>query len=186
MFIRQEQPSDADAIRELHRRAFAKQARPATQDAPEVPAADGSLEANLVDELRADGDLVPALCLVAESEGVVVGHVAMSRAFLDDRPAPLVALGPLGVLPEQQGTGVGSALMHATIAAADALGERAIILLGHPTYYPRFGFGPAVDHGITPPQDWGPAYFMVRRLGAWGDGLTGAFRYAPAFERLDD
>jgi putative acetyltransferase len=76
--------------------------------------------------------------------------------------------------------------MHATIAAADALGERGIILLGHPTYYPRFGFGPAIDHGITPPQDWGPAYFMLRRLGAWGDGLPGAFRYARAFERLED
>jgi putative acetyltransferase len=80
--------------------------------------------------------------------------------------------------------------MHATIAAADALRERGIVLLGHPTYYPRFGFGPAVDHGITPPEDWGPAYFMLRRLGAWGTGpgagLSGAFRYAPAFERLED
>ena len=179
MFIRQERPSDADAIRELHRLAFAA---PATDEAP---ARDGRLEANLVDELRADGDLVPALCLVAEREGVVVGHVAVSRGTVDGVPAGVVAIGPLGVHPSVQKTGVGSALMHATIAAADALGERAIILLGHPTYYPRFGFGPAVDHGITPPQDWGPAYFMVRGLGAWGEGLSGAFRYAPAFERLD-
>ena len=180
MFIRQEQPSDADAVRELHRLAFAKPA------SDESPARDGSVEANLVDELRAEGALVEPLCLVAEREGVVVGHVAVSRATLDDAPVALVAIGPIGVLPELQGAGVGSALMHATIAAADALGERGIVLLGHPTYYPRFGFGPAVDHGITPPQDWGPAYFMLRRLGAWGEGLTGAFRYAPAFERLDD
>ena len=96
-----------------------------------------------------------------------------------------MALGPLGVLPDLQGTGIGSALVHATLAAADALGQRGVVLLGHPTYYPRFGFGPAVDHGITPPQDWGPAYFMLRPLGAWGDGLAGAFRYAPAFERLE-
>jgi putative acetyltransferase len=180
MFIRQEQPSDAEAIRQLHRLAFAK---PASDGSP---ARDGSVEANLVDELRADGDLVAPLCLVAERDGAVVGHVAVSRARLDDAPAALVAIGPIGVLPGQQGAGVGSALMHATIAAADALGERGIVLLGHPTYYPRFGFGPAVDQGITPPQDWGPAYFMLRRLGAWGDGLSGAFRYAPAFERLDD
>ena len=179
MFIRQELPSDADAIRDLHRRAFAK---PATADAP---ATDGSIEANLVDELRADGDLLAPLCLVAAEDGVVVGHVAMSRAFLDDRPAALAALGPLGVLPERQGRGVGSALVHATLAAADAVGRRGVVLLGHATYYPRFGFGPAVDHGITPPQDWGPAHFMLRTLGAWGDGLTGAFRYAPAFERLE-
>lgn len=180
MFIRQERPSDADAIRALHRLAFAT---PATDEAP---ARDGQVEANLVDELRAEGDLVPALCLVAERDGVVVGHVAVSRGTVDDAPARVVAIGPLGVLPVVQNAGVGSALMHASIAAADALGERAIILLGHPTYYPRFGFGPAVDHGITPPRDWGPAYFMLRTLGAWGDGLTGAFRYAPAFERLDD
>jgi putative acetyltransferase len=179
MLIRQEQPSDADAIRELLRVAFAK---PATD---ERAATDGSVEANLVDELRADGDLLGPLSLVAERDGVVVGHVAVSRGRLDDAPAPLVAVGPLGVVPDLQNTGVGSALMHATIAAADAAGERAVILLGHPTYYPRFGFGPAVDHGITPPQDWGPAYFMLRRLGAWGDGLRGAFRYRPAFERLD-
>jgi putative acetyltransferase len=144
------------------------------------------VEANLVDELRAEGDLVEPLCLVAEREGVVVGHVAVSRASLDEVPAALVAIGPIGVQPELQNAGIGSALMHATIAAADALGERGIVLLGHPTYYPRFGFGPAIDHGITPPQDWGPAYFMLRRLKAWGDGLSGAFRYAPAFERLDD
>jgi putative acetyltransferase len=179
MFIRQEQPSDADAIHDVHRRAFAK---PATDAGP---AADGDLEANLVDVLRADGDLVAPLCLVVEQDRRVVGHVAMSRTLLDGQHSALVALGPLGVLPELQGRGIGSALVHATLAAADALGHRGVVLLGHPTYYPRFGFGPAVDHGITPPQDWGPAYFMLRRLGAWGEGLSGAFRYAPAFERLD-
>jgi putative acetyltransferase len=179
VFVRQEQSSDHEPIHELLRLAFAK---PATD---EEPARDGSKEADLVDQLRADGDLVAPLCLVAEREGAVVGHVAVSRATLDDEAVALVAIGPLGVRPDVQDAGVGSALMHATIAAADALGERGIILLGHPTYYPRFGFGPAVEHGITPPQDWGPAYFMLRRLGAWGAGLGGAFRYAPAFERLD-
>ncbi|GAA2734414.1 N-acetyltransferase [Pedococcus aerophilus] len=178
MLIRRELPSDADAIRAVHLKAFAK---PATDDAP---AQEGTLEANLVDDLRADGDLVEECCLVAEVDGVVAGHVAISRAFLDDEPA-LVALGPLGVLPEVQRSGIGSALVHAALAAADALGEPAMVLLGHPTYYPRFGFGPAVDHGVTPPQDWGPQYFMLRPLHAWGEGRPGAFRYAPAFEGLD-
>ena len=179
MLIRRELPTDADAIRAVHLAAFAK---PATDDAP---ARQGVLEADLVDELRADGDLVLECCLVAEVDGMVAGHVAISRAFLDGERV-LVGLGPLGVLPDVQQAGIGSALMHATLAAADALGERAVVLLGHPTYYPRFGFGPAVDHGITPPQDWGPQYFMLRRLHAWGEGLAGAFRYAPAFDRLDD
>ncbi len=179
MLIRRELPTDADAIRAVHLAAFAK---PATGDAP---ARQGVLEANLVDDLRAAGDLVLECCLVAEVDGMVAGHVAISRAFVDGEPV-LVGLGPLGVLPDVQQAGIGSALMHATLAAADALDERAVVLLGHPTYYPRFGFGPAVDHGITPPQDWGPQYFMLRRLHAWGEGLAGAFRYAPAFDRLDD
>ena len=76
--------------------------------------------------------------------------------------------------------------MHATIAAADALGAPAIVLLGHPDYYPRFGFEPAVDHGITPPGPWGPEFFLVRRLSAWTGAERGEFRYAPAFDRLDD
>ena len=179
MFIRQELPGDEGTIHDLHLRAFA---RPACDG---VPATDGSLEANLVDELRADGDRLAPLCLVAERDGRLVGHVAMSRASLDNRPAPLAALGPIGVLPELQGQGIGSALVHATLAAADAVGLRGVVLLGHATYYPRFGFGPAVDHGITPPQDWAPENFLLRPLGAWGDGLTGRFRYAPAFERLE-
>ena len=181
MFIRQEGPADAAAIHDVHRQAFAS---PATAD---HPARNGEVEANLVDELRAEGDLVEPLCLVAvAADGNVTGHVAMSRATLDDRPVPLVALGPLGVRPAHQNRGVGSALVHASLAAADALGMGGVVLLGHPTYYPRFGFGPAVDHGITPPQCWGPQYFMLRRLTAWGPGLTGRFRYAPAFERLEE
>ena len=168
-----------DCVRALHRAAFAH-----GPTADGRPASDGSAEARLVDELRADGDLVPELTLVAEVEGAVVGHVAMSRATLDGRPGEVVGLGPLGVLPDSQGRGVGSALMHATLRAADALGLRGVVLLGHATYYPRFGFEPAVDHGVTPPQDWGREYFMLRRLRSWSDGPGGAFRYAPAFDSL--
>ena len=185
MLIRQERPDDAEVIRAIHRAAFAKPGTPDRPATPDQPATDGSVEAHLVDVLRAAGDLVGPLCLVAEHGGEVVGHVAVSRGLLDDEPARLVGLGPLGVRPDVQRHGVGSALMHATLAAADALGERGVILLGHPDYYPRFGFEPAVDHGITPPQPWGPQYFMLRRLSAWGTGLHGRFRYAPAFEALD-
>jgi len=180
MLVRREGPADHEAVHALHRAAFTHGPTPDGR-----PASDGRAEAVLVDELRDDGDLVPELALVAEVDGRVVGHVAMSRATLDGRSGEVVGLGPLGVLPASQGRGVGSALMHATLAAADALGVRGVVLLGHPTYYPRFGFEPAVDHGITPPKDWGREYFMVRRLGSWGAGPAGAFRYAPAFERLD-
>ena len=101
---------------------------------------------------------------------------------IDGRPS--LGLGPLGVRPDTQRRGVGSALMHAVIAAADALDEPTIVLLGHPEFYPRFGFEPAVDVGITPPHDWSREHFMVRRLTAWTSQERGAFHCAPAFERM--
>ena len=181
MLIRREQEADADVIRAIHEAAFAKPAPAGERREP------GTVEARLVDELRRDGDLIPECCLVAQADGTttVVGHVAMSRSTIDGRPGPL-ALGPLGVDPGLQRRGIGSALMHATIAAADALAAPAIVLLGHPDYYPRFGFEPAVDHGIRPPGPWGPEFFLVRRLSAWTGAERGEFRYAPAFDRLDD
>ncbi|WP_201931855.1 GNAT family N-acetyltransferase [Nocardioides donggukensis] len=139
-------------------------------------------EAGLVDALRADGDAVPALSLVAEADGTVVGHVVCSRAHIDSRPA--LGLGPLGVLPEHQGRGVGSALMHGVLAAADALDEPAVVLLGDAGYYRRFGFEPARPLGVVPVHpEWVP-HFQVRRLHTWTAALRGTFHYAPAFGRL--
>ncbi|MBA2294928.1 MAG: N-acetyltransferase [Actinobacteria bacterium] len=167
MLLRRERPDDADAIRNVQRAAFADPERD---------------HGRLVDDLRADGDIVPGLSLVAELDGEIAGHVVCSRATVDGRAC--LALGPIGVVPSHQRSGIGSALMHAVIAAADALDEPAIVLLGHPSYYPRFGFEPAADHGVTPPEDWGRDVFMVRRLSAWAGTLRGTFRYAPAFERM--
>jgi putative acetyltransferase len=167
VLIRRERTADADAIRALQRAAFA----PSEHD-----------HGRLVDELRDDGDAVAALSLVAEVDGAIVGHVVCSYGSVDGRRC--LGLGPIGVLPEHQRHGVGSALMHAVIAAADEVHEAAILLLGHPTYYPRFGFEPAVEHGITPPEPWGRAEFMVRRLRAWDGTLRGTFRFAPAFDRI--
>jgi putative acetyltransferase len=178
MLVRRERVPDAQAVHALHRAAFSGPVR------PDAPPGDGRAEAELVDRLRSDGDLVPECCLVAELDGVLAGHVAMSRATVGGLPG-VVGLGPLGVLPALQGRGVGSALVHATLAAADALGMRGVVLLGHADYYPRFGFEPAADHGVTPPRDWGRPFFQLRRLESWGAGMRGEFRYAPAFEALD-
>ena len=169
MILRQEMPPDSSAVREVHLHAF------------ERPGVDVAPEAILVDELRDDGDVVPGLSIVAETDGRVVGHVVCSRARIGDRPS--LGLGPLGVLPEHQRRGVGTALMHGVLAAAEALAAPEIVLLGSPAYYFRFGFVLAAPLGITPPeQGWTP-HFQVRRLTAW-DGASGPFRYAAAFERL--
>ncbi|WP_370944396.1 GNAT family N-acetyltransferase [Amycolatopsis sp. cg5] len=167
MFLRRETTADAPAIHAVHSAAF-----------------DGTVEPNLVDELRADGDLLNALSLVAVLDGEIVGHVAGSTATLNGDKEIAVGLGPLGVLPSAQHAGVGSALMHAFDAAADALGYGAVVLLGDPKYYSRFGYVLAAEHGIVPPQaEWAP-HFQVRTLAGYKSDMRGNFRYAPAFERL--
>lgn len=169
MLVRRERPDDLPSVRALHAAAFGSGSGPV-------------VEVRLLDELRADGDLLAPLCLVAEDDGEVVGHVTCSRGSVQGRPA--VGLGPLGVLPEHQRRGVGTALLHAVLGAADALDEPAVLLLGSVDYYRRFGFAPAAASGVESPEPaWGD-HFQLRRLSSWDGSLIGAFRYAPAFERL--
>lgn len=173
MLIRREQPIDLGAVRKVHTEAFA----PLTPDGEPV-------EPRLTDELRRSDAWLPRLSLVAVADDVVVGHVCCTRAHLVPGERPALGLGPIGVLLSHQRAGVGGALMHAVIAAADALDEPLVVLLGHPDYYPRFGFEPAVPLGITPPvPDWAPA-FQVRTLTTYDASMTGEFRYAEPFRRL--
>ncbi|MFI5608808.1 GNAT family N-acetyltransferase [Amycolatopsis sp. NPDC051903] len=172
MLIRQATPRDEPAIRAVHTAAFA-------QDGLDVVP-----EAVLVDGLRTDGDLLPALSLVATVDGAVGGHACSSPATLGDDPKSALGFGPLGVLPSNQREGIGSALVHATIGAANALGYGVLVLLGNPAYYTRFGFVLAEELGITPPvAGWAP-HFQARTLAAYTPENRGAFRYAPAFDRL--
>ncbi|MDA3629923.1 N-acetyltransferase [Saccharopolyspora sp. WRP15-2] len=172
MLIRRETPADAAAIHQVHAAAFADADRP---DA--VPA-----EAGLVDALRADDSWLPELSMVAEQDGKVVGHVVCTRGHVGDVPA--LALGPIGVLPDLQRSGVGAALMHAVLGAADALGEPVVVLLGHLDYYPKFGFEPAQEHGITPQvPDWA-SHFQVRTLASYDPAIRGEFAYPKPFMEL--
>lgn len=173
MLVRRERPEDVAGIREVHLAAFA------TADA----AGGVPVEVALVDALRVHAAWIPALSLVAvEPDGRVVGHVVCSRAHVDG--APVLGLGPLGVRRELHGQGIGSALMHAVLGAADALDEPLAALLGHRDYYPRFGFRPATDLGILAPDPaWGD-HFQVRALSAHDPSLRGRFAYAPPFDGL--
>jgi putative acetyltransferase len=97
--------------------------------------------------------------------------------------APVLALGPLSVRPDHQRHGVGSALMHAILGAADALGEPLIALLGNPAYYSRFGFRLAADYQIEPPRpEWQP-HFQIRPLTRYRPSLRGMFTYPEPFDR---
>jgi putative acetyltransferase len=125
------------------------------------------------------GDAIAELSFTALMENEVVGHVTASRAMVD--AVPVVAVGPIGVLPEHQGVGIGSALMDALLTAADAANVPLVVLLGAPQYYSRFGFRPALDFGVASPNPrWGDA-FQARPLTAYTPSLAGRFRYAAAF-----
>jgi predicted N-acetyltransferase YhbS len=120
-----------------------------------------------------------------DGEGRVVGHLLMSRAHLEtegsEEDRAILVIGPVGVLPEVQGQGIGAALMRAAIAAATERAEALICLLGHAGYYPRFGFAPARAIGIGAPRPWPDAHWLALRLPAWQPGLRGTVRYPPAF-----
>jgi putative acetyltransferase len=119
------------------------------------------------------------LSFTALTEVGAVGHVTASQATV--AADPVVAVGPIGVLPECQGLGIGSALMDALLTAADAAKMPLIVLLGSPQYYGRFGFRPAQELGVVPPEPtWGEA-FQARPLTAYTPAVAGQFRYAPAF-----
>jgi putative acetyltransferase len=173
MLVRRELPPDTDAVHDVHARAFAT----AYPDAEPI-------EPKLTDDLRRTDAWIPQLSLVAVRDDVVVGHVCCTRAHLLPDERPVLGLGPIGVEPRLQRAGVGAALMHAVIGAADALDEPLIVLVGHPTYYPRFGFVPAALLGITPPEPSWQEAFMGRTLTAYEATMTGEFRFAEPFRDL--
>lgn len=172
MLVRREGPHDAEAIDQVHRLAFAVPGGRVREP----------VEVGLVHALRSSPAWIPQLSLVAERAGRVVGHTVATRGQLARGEA--VALGPIGVMPEHQHSGVGAALLHASLAAADALDLDVVVLLGHTGYYPRFGFVPADTLGIEAPDpNWGE-HFQARRLAGWRDGLGGRFRYPAPFSDL--
>ncbi|RBY85485.1 GNAT family N-acetyltransferase [Blastococcus sp. TF02A-30] len=177
MIIRREQPADHDAVRALHRAAFARDPLTGAVRAPaDVP------EARLVDELREDSGFLRHLSLVAVRDGVLAGHVMATRGWLEPTGAPALGLGPLGVLPAEQRNGVGSCLVHALLAVAEACDEGLVALLGAPGYYRRFGFRAAADLGVGAPDPrWGE-HFQARQLTGRPSG--GTFRYAEPFSRV--
>ena len=135
--------------------------------------------------MRADARAyVPELALVGEDGGEIVGHIMLTNATLHGvEDWRVLALGPLAVTPERQRTGAGIALTEAALALADARNDGLVVLLGHPAYYPRFGFEPARGRGIEPPSEaMSDAAFMVKVLSKYEERYQGRFEYAPAFD----
>lgn len=147
--MRSEEPGDREAIRTVNREAFGRED-----------------EANLVDAIRQSTNFIPQLSLVAEKDALVVGHIMVSTIVIqgDNCAIPALELAPVAVLPDWQRHGIGGLLVREAISRARDLGHNIMILVGHPTYYPRFGFRPANDYGIKGPHQWSYEAFMVIEL----------------------
>jgi putative acetyltransferase len=140
-----------------------------------------SLEADLVDAIRASDRFVPELSLVATVEEDIVGHVLLSYVEIEPGAHAVLQLGPLAVLPSYQRRGIGSALMNEAVRVADARGEPLILLEGNPRFYERFGFRRSDESGIEAPTGVDQQYFMVRPLTGYDPGLRGRAVYSEAF-----
>ncbi|MEV0298006.1 N-acetyltransferase [Nocardia sp. NPDC050710] len=186
MLIRRECADDAAAIAAVHRGAFGPRyvnaAPSAEAGAVENRDPGDPPEVDLVARLRSDSGWIPTLALVAVEYDAVIGHICLTRASVG--PFPVLGLGPIGVLPDHQGVGVGAALMHAALGAADALDEPLVGLLGSLDYYPQFGFVPAARLGIVPDDPAWVTHFQARPLTAYEPQITGEFHYAEPFYEL--
>jgi putative acetyltransferase len=175
--VRLETPADVDGVRAVELAAFP-----------------GPEEAGIVDRIRREApegwqSIVAAGAPGSGIDDLIVGHLLLSPCPVEAEDgrvvATVLAIGPVAVVPEVQFRGIGSALMSAAMSLAVARAVPALVLLGHPEYYPRFGFGSARDAGLEPPADaWPDAAWMARLLPAWDDAMRGTVRYPEAFEPL--
>jgi putative acetyltransferase len=174
VIVRRQRADDYEAIRHVYAEAFRRPRFRPPQNTGSVPP-----EVGLFEALWEAGEAIPELSFTALKEVGAVGHVTASRATVATHS--VVAVGPIGVVPEYQGLGIGSALMDALLTAADAAATPMIVLLGSPQYYNRFGFRPAQELGVIPPEPrWGWA-FQARPLTAYTPAVAGRFQYASAF-----
>jgi len=163
--IRREAPEDFDAIRHVNEQAFGR-----------------AVEADLVDHLRSRGVLT--ISLVATQDGEIVGHIAFSPVAVESGPASFeaITLAPIAVLPAHQRQGIGSQLVRAGLEECRQLGHEIVVVVGHPEYYPRFGFAPGKPRGIgcefeAPDEAW---MVLELREGALA-GRDGIVKFQPEF-----
>lgn len=168
LIIRVERPSDCEAIRRVNEAAFA-----------------GSAEADLVEALRAGGYVIASL--VAETEAGVVGHVLFSRLLIETESGEVSAasLAPMAVLPQVQRQGIGSLLVSTGLALCRERGERIAFVLGHPAFYPRFGFSSDSASPIVCPFGEGEAWMAMELDPGSLAEVTGRVVYPPPFAMFE-
>jgi putative acetyltransferase len=169
MEIRAEKAEDASAIRCVNIAAFGR-----------------SGEADLVDRLRS---VASTLSFVAEESGQIVGHIFYSPVEIEGKSSErllILGLAPLAVLPAYQHQGIGTLLIQHSLEECVHLGSKAIVVLGHPEYYPRFGFTPAKEKGLRCEYSVPEEVFMVLELEVSAlEGCQGTVKYRSEFKDLE-
>ena len=164
--IRKEALGDKQQIRKVNRESFSRDE-----------------EANLVDQLRQS--CPDSISLVAHSEDGIVGHILFTPVVIEGKEGNLKGMGlaPMAVLPEFQNQGIGSQLVRAGLAAVAETQSPFVVVLGHPTFYPRFGFVPASRHGIVSEYEGVPdeAFMILVLTTGVLEGVSGVARYRPEF-----
>jgi putative acetyltransferase len=164
--VRTEEPRDSEQVRTVNEQAFGR---------PD--------EGSLVDALRG---LPLSISLVASARERIVGHILFTPLQIEGSPKAVVAvgLGPMAVLREFQRQGVGSQLMRAGLDSCRGSQNDAVVVIGHPAFYPRFGFVPAITKGLRCEFEVPPEVFMALELRP--GSLTGGFvKYRPEFSALE-
>jgi putative acetyltransferase len=167
MLIRPEEARDQPAVYALNSAAF-----------------ETCLEARLVDALRQQAH--PLISLVADNGHAVVGHILFSPVSLAGHPGlNIMGLAPMAVAPDHQRKGIGSALVRAGLDRCEQLGVGAVVVLGHPKYYPRFGFCSSSRFGIKSEYGVPEEVFMLMELQpGYLHGASGTLKYHSAFGKV--
>lgn len=175
MELRLERKTDYGEVEQLTREAFWDVYHP------------GATEHLVLHQLRKAPSFLPELDYVAVDGGRIVGNIVYSRMYRDGELAgDMIAFGPVSVLPDMQGRGIGKRLISETLTRAKALGFGAVMITGDPDYYHKFGFEPASRYGLSlpgmSPQEDAP-FFMVKEL---CEGVLkergGVYAFAPCFD----
>ncbi len=165
--LREETPDDVHAIREVHAAAFGR-----------------SAEGRLVDRLRNDGLVVASIVAVVNTQ--VVGSIVFSALPIQTRAGRIesVALAPMAVMPEHQHRGIGTTLLDEGLRICKQRGKAAAIVLGHPSFYRRFGFSSDAAKGIKGPYS-GPAWMVLELIEGTMRDIEGTVTYPDAFAEVD-
>jgi putative acetyltransferase len=168
--IRPETTEDYAAIHEVNLLAFGQEIEPC-----------------LVEALRESPDFIPELSLVTIEAGQVVGHILFSPMVIETKEGavPALTLAPLAVRPEFQNQGIGSELVRDGLERCRNLCHKIVVVVGHPAYYPRFGFYPARAQGLEAPFPVPDEAFLVLELAPGAlDGVAGMVRFPPPFSEV--